>query len=300
MIDLHMHTNYSDGTDTVETLLSSANKINLKTISITDHDTCLAYEQMKKIDVTKLYQGNIIVGCEFTTSYHGIIIEVLGYGFDYQKISKFLNKYYTNEFKMKSRQILHKRLINKIKTLNLICNIEKVENMESNSKSFIRDVYKELSSFHQNKDILKEDIFSSLSDFYRKGIYNPESRLFLNYPEFKPSLREIIDLVHSCGGITFLAHPYQYNFSDMELFLNNIYNEYNLDGIECFYTTFNEEHTNYLLNFAKARKLLISGGSDYHGTNKIQHELGIGKRNLNINEDIISNWKINYYLKRRY
>ena len=59
--------------------------------------------------------------------------------------------------------------------------------------------------------------------------------------------------------------------------------------------TFSVEQSQYLLDFAKERNLLISGGADYHGLNKKQHELGIGSGNLNINNDIISNWTISCY-----
>ena len=61
MNDLHMHTKYSDGTDSVPELLSNATKTNLGTISITDHNTCNAYEEMEKYNVSEFYNGNIIV-----------------------------------------------------------------------------------------------------------------------------------------------------------------------------------------------------------------------------------------------
>ena len=73
MIDLHMHTIYSDGTDSVEELLKKANALNLDIISITDHDSCDAYYELEKCNVNDYYKGKIIVGCEFTTSFDGQI-----------------------------------------------------------------------------------------------------------------------------------------------------------------------------------------------------------------------------------
>ena len=67
MIDLHIHTNNSDGSDSVIDVLRKAEKLGLKTISITDHDTCTAYEELDNIDVKKYYSGDIIKGVEFTT-----------------------------------------------------------------------------------------------------------------------------------------------------------------------------------------------------------------------------------------
>lgn len=295
MIDLHMHTKYSDGTDSVQELLSNATKANLNTISITDHNTCNAYKEMEKYDVSKFYTGNVIVGCEFTTSFDNRLIEVLGYGFDYKKVNEYLNNYYTPELINERTTILYNRLMEKIKDIGLISNLEDAREKKFTSEFFEQGVYEELINHPENFELLKEDIWNSFSDFFRKGLTNPNSKLFINQAEFKPSLKEIIDLVHNNGGIVFLAHAYLYEFDDTEEFLNKMYDENNLDGIECFHTTFSKEHSRYLLDFAKKRNLLISGGSDYHGLNKKKHDLGIGSGNLNINDDIISNWNIKFH-----
>ena len=160
---------------------------------------------------------------------------------------------------------------------------------------FERGIYEELVKYENNKEKLKEDVWASFSNFYRKGLTNPKSKLFINHAEFKPSIKEIVKLIHENSGITFLAHPYQYKFTDTENFLDKLYNEVALDGVECFYTTFSDKQTNYLLDFAKKRNLLISGGSDYHGTNKENHNLGVGRGNLKISKDIINNYKIEKY-----
>jgi len=293
MIDMHTHTTYSDGTDSVKELLIKSNNEKLEVISITDHNTCKAYNEMENLDIEDFYQGSIIVGAEFTTSYDNRLIEVLGYGFDYKKVGEYLDNYYKKELVIKRTKILYNRLITKINDLGLKYTLKIKENFEK--EFFEREVYNELIKYPENKEILNEDVWQSFSHFYRKGLTNPNSKLFINHMEFKPSLKEIIDLIHNNGGIVFLAHPYIYKYNDTEKFLEKIYNDNNLDGIECFYTTFYKEQTEYLLEFSKQRKLLISGGSDYHGTNKKKHELGIGNGNLNINKNIIDNWNITYY-----
>lgn len=295
MIDLHMHTKYSDGTDSVKEILNNANKIKLETISITDHNTCNAYQEMEEFSVSKFYNGKIIVGCEFTTSFDDRLIEVLGYGFDYIKVNEYLNNYYTKELINERTNILYNRLLDKIKQLGLIFNLGDVRKKKFDNEFFERGIYEELVKYTKNKEYLQEDIWNSFSDFFRKGLTNPNSKLFINHAEFKPSLEKIINLVHREGGIIFLTHPYQYKFSDTEEFLNKIYDENNFDGIECFYTTFTKKQSDYLLDFANHRNLLISGGSDYHGLNKHQHDLGIGRGNLNISSDIISKWNIDFY-----
>lgn len=290
MIDLHMHTKYSDGTDSVVELLSKAKESNIEIISITDHDTCRAYEELELYEISLFYKGKIIVGCEFTTSFNNRLIEVLGYGFDYKKVNEYLNNFFSKDNNIKNHNIIFDRLRNKIKELNLIIDF----NIFNKKNLIFKNIYNELIKNQQNYKIIKEDIWDSFSDFFRKGLTNPNSKIFINHAEFKPKLKDIIDLIHNNGGKVFLAHPFQYKLENTELFINKLFDEYNLDGIECFYTTFSKGQTEYLINFAKKRNLLISGGSDYHGLNKKRHELGIGNGTLNINKEIINNWNIKY------
>lgn len=296
MIDLHMHTTYSDGTDFVKEILSNAQAANLEVISITDHNTCASYSEMEYFDIKAFFNGNIIVGCEFTTSFDNRLIEVLGYGFDYKKVQDYLNKLTYDG--MSVTTILFNRLFKIINDLGLIFDLENTKKNKNENESFEHAIYEELISYSENKEILKEDVWESFSDFFRKGLTNLNSKLFINSAEFKPSLKEVLKVIHEADGKAFLAHPYQYKFGDTEEFIEKIYNENDLDGIECFYTTFNKEQTDYLVNFANKRNLLISGGSDYHGKNKQMHNLGKGKGNLSIDKKILNNWNIDYFIKK--
>lgn len=87
MIDLHVHTNHSDGTDSVEELLTNAEKQKLEIISITDHDTIDAYKEIEdNPKIRKKFKGKIITGVELKAIYNKKNIEILGYGIDYKKI----------------------------------------------------------------------------------------------------------------------------------------------------------------------------------------------------------------------
>ena len=61
-------------------------------------------------------------------------------------------------------------------------------------------------------------------------------------------------------------------------------------GFECYHSNFSEEEINYLLKLTKEKNLLRSGGSDYHGINKVGIEMAIGKGNLKINDDLVEDW----------
>lgn len=295
MIDLHTHTNNSDGTKTPLELLKEANDKNLEVLSITDHNTCKSYEDLENINISEVYKGKIIVGCEFTSTFDERLIEILGYGFNYKDVQEYLNQRYDEKVGTRNVQILFNRLKDLFDKYNIKYNPDNLHYPKKDNDFFEKSFYDEFMKYPQNKEIIKEDIFNSFSDFFRKGLTNPKSKMYIRAVEFKPSVKEIIDVIHKSGGKAFLAHPFQYKFNDTEEFLNKLYDKNAFDGIECFYTTFSKEQSAYLVEFAKKRKLLISGGSDYHGTNKVNHELGIGNNNLNIDKKIIENWEINYF-----
>ena len=96
-----MHTNYSDGTDSVVELLQAAQRAKLEIISITDHNTAKAYEELEKIDVCEYYKGRIITGIEINTKVLGVPIEILGYGIDY----KLMNEKISSIFYRQNKEI---------------------------------------------------------------------------------------------------------------------------------------------------------------------------------------------------
>lgn len=90
MIDLHIHTTYSDGTYSVKEILKEAQEKKLEVISITDHDNVKAYKEIGKIDVNNFYSGKIITGCEFkcVLPEYNLPIEILGYEFEVSIVEK--------------------------------------------------------------------------------------------------------------------------------------------------------------------------------------------------------------------
>ena len=91
------------------------------------------------------------------------------------------------------------------------------------------------------------------------------------------------------GGKVFLPHIFEYKDNSQKI-LEFILDNYVIDGIECYYTTFSKEQSNFLLNICEGKNLLVSGGSDYHGINKKNVEMAIGKGNLKIDKKIIQDW----------
>lgn len=287
MIDLHSHTDYSDGSFSVRELLQEAERTCLSLLSITDHNTIQAYYELKENEIRDLFSGDIITGVEITTTYNGETIEVLGYGFDLEMMQQFLN---SNVLTYEEKQLKEYELIrNQYRKIGVIFdenNIYFNPKEESSRIAFLKEIKKYPENY---KFFLNEESISTASAFTRNEVYNPKSPLYVDESSLFPSLEKTIDIIHQSGGLAFLAHTYAYS-SNIANELINIIDNYDFDGIECFYTTFTEEQSNYLVQLCKKRKKFMSGGSDFHGTRKINHNLGVGNGNLNIDISVVSDW----------
>lgn len=73
--------------------------------------------------------------------------------------------------------------------------------------------------------------------------------------------------------------------------MNYILENYKIDGIECYYTTFSYEQTQTLLTLCEEKNLYISGGTDFHGKNKPNVNIGTGHGDLSIPTNILDSWK---------
>lgn len=284
MIDLHMHTTCSDGFDTPDELLQKAQEIGLECISITDHNHCLAYKEMNR----DIFKGTIINGCEMATSFEGNIIEILGYGVNTDIINNWFKDFYSDERLAENEAILFERIMKICNNLGLQytkgLKLEKIEKGISK-----KTIYNDIIKYEENTLKLPEGILNTYRDFFRKGLSNPKSPLFADEASLYPSLKETIDLIKSAGGMTFLAHLFEYKVADSFGFLNRLLKEARLDGLECYHSSFTDDEIQRMISFATENHYYISGGSDYHGK-KNNVALGKGKGNLNIKKDVILSW----------
>lgn len=292
MIDLHVHTTYSDGSCSVVEILKQAENLKLNTISITDHETCEAYKELEQLNIKDYYSGNIITGIELKAQYTDKIIDVLGYNIDTNKMIKYLNECYGSLTRERIQEIQLEEFYKYAKQYEL--KLRSIQELKWDKKRDWASIvfYNEIKQYEENKEKLPEDLWESFRNF-KNNYYKIKGKMFyINMSKYYPSLDKIIDIIHKAGGLAFVAHFYEYSsINNKRETLDNIIKEYDLDGIECYYSTFTDEQTQYLNQFCKRNDLLISGGSDYHGKNKKDINLGIGKGNLEIPDEVISNWK---------
>lgn len=293
MVDLHMHTKNSDGTDTTEEILKKCEDLKLDLISITDHDTCKSYDDMKNIKVQKIFKGRIITGCEFTTSYNGRVIEILGYDVDPDVINAWMKKYYTPQKKLAKRRYMANKILPILKKKGLEINKNEID---FTAAACDREIFNLLARDRKKvENVLGPHLMESVKNFFRDGISNPESDLYVDITMFTPEVEGVLAVINKAGGKSFLAHPYQYAFNNTFEFLNEFFEKYKLDGVEAFHSSFSLEQMNKLYNWAKEKGLLVSGGSDYHGTKKPEISLKTGCNNLFLLEDVVANWHTNIF-----
>lgn len=289
MIDLHIHTLYSDGDKTVKEILKMCEEKELKYISITDHDTCKQYED-EILKNNTIFSGKIIKGAELHAMFQNKNIEILAYNINPNVINEWCEKYYSKKILKEQQGILYQRLLNICDKHGLIYDESKIKKPTKVHEYVENPIYEELLKHNENHRILGE-FTKSFNIFFRKGLTNPESSYFMNYAEFRPQYKEVIDIIHKAGGKAFLAHPFEYRFEDIIKFIDNLRKESELDGIECYHpSSANDNKKDILVEYARKNSLFISGGSDYHGKIKPDIEIGVGRGNLNISEKVIEEW----------
>ena len=286
MIDLHTHTNISDGTDTVKELLENANNINLEVLSITDHDTTDAYYDVIKL--RDLFKGIIIPGVELKAYYDGMPLEVLGYGIDHTKININRNAV----FDMQVDCLEEFKNIGRSLGLKFDENIQ-VSKTDSRRKYASFTFAEELLKHKENESILLSigPMFTQ-TEFYRVHASNKKSIFYYDESKLGITIEKAIDMIHSAGGLAFLAHPLIYPYEkDKFEEIEHILKTYNLDGIEVDYPLFTQNDRIKLREIAKKYNKYISGGTDYHANNKPDIKLGTGiENNMTITKEDIKEW----------
>nr|WP_312292691.1 PHP domain-containing protein [Clostridium chromiireducens] len=285
MIDLHIHTTSSDGSDEPKDILIKAQKLKLKYISITDHDSVNAYEKLKDIKVSNYFNGNIIPGCEFSVVHNGKPIEVLGYGLDLDMI---------NSMGIVSDEKFLERENTYLKKMMEVCrnlNIKYSTNLSITGKYFATQmIHADLRKYPENEKHFTKEIWESLNAFYRTCVNNPDSPFFLDQMKSYPTVPEIADTIKKAGGKSFLAHLYGYFADNHREFLDSIISLNALDGIECYHSLHSMDKTKFLLNYCDEHNLYKSGGSDYHGKLKPNVKLGESISDGKIPYEILEPW----------
>lgn len=243
LVDMHLHTNASDGTWSVEELIEEVNNKDIRYFSITDHDTL---KNSKKALQIIPENKEFVIGVEISSTYKNREYHILAYDFDPNNDA--LVELLTNNQKI--RQKHNDDIIKYVKEYELVNNVEDYSNYTADLK---RGGWKSLNY------LLDKGIVKDLSD-YLKLMEISNLTIEFNKP------KQVIDRIKKAGGYAILAHPSAYgeDFIDDKVF--ELWKSFGIDGIEC-YSPYLEgkEVADYCVEFCKSNNLMISGGSDCHG-----------------------------------
>lgn len=258
--DLHLHSSYSDGSDKIGLLLEKVINTGVEIFALTDHDTVAGCEEMKKIVPPNI---SFIPGVELTCHSDGLSCHILGYNCDYN------NKNLLNLIE-KGKILRKKKLDIRINYLKDVHNINLTK--------------EETDWLYSRTTVVKTHIANIL---VQRGLATDNVSAMKKYLDdcktgkTKFEIAEAINAIKSAGGIPVWAHPLGgegEEHDSKEEFLPKLetMKRYGIEGLECYYSRYNEEESDFLVQCAKADNLLISGGSDYHGTNK---DIPLGRLN---------------------
>jgi hypothetical protein len=272
MIDLHSHTDRSDGTFTPAELVAEAVRVGLHALAITDHDTMAGCDAA--LPHAKEAGLDLVCGIELSTKYKGQSVHLLGY---------FPNGGPSNEFRawldflLESRRDRNRRLIAKLQSLGVDITLEDVENKGRTLTA----------RPHFARVLVDKGYVNDLQEAF--DVYLDESAKGYVQRQDVP-IGEAIDRIAAAGGVSSLAHPVRIVKNDWEKLAEYVgdFAAMGLGAIEVYHSDHSPENVSYYRSLAKRFQLGVTGGSDFHGANKPSIALGTGYRgNLSVPDDLL-------------
>ncbi len=268
-IDLHVHSNASDGTLTPKEVVKLAKESGLSAIALTDHDTVDGIEEA--VEAGRLYGVHVIPGIELSAEYKSGDLHILGLNVDYTD-DEFMQRVAVCR---DSRDNRNKKMIKKLNEhgFNVTWDIM-LERFGANS----------ITRAHFAKYLIDEGYVKDKDEAFKKYL-NPGCPCYVSREKISP--KEAIEVILKAGGHPVLAHPllYKMNLERLESVIVML-KDFGLQGIEAIYSLNRPEDDAVLLKLAKRHGLYITGGSDFHGSIKPDIALGTGKGNLRVTKDM--------------
>jgi 3',5'-nucleoside bisphosphate phosphatase len=244
--DLHTHSRYSDGMLWPDEIARIASKKGLQYLSITDHDT--VDSQYFIDDLSKQYNITIIPGLELSTEYKDREIHILAYFININDVSLNLLLDKTKE----SRINRAKDIIVKLNSLDIDISFDEV----------IQEGIS-IGRPHIAKVLVAKGYANNTKEAFQQYLIKDKPAYVDRY---KITYKDALKLINNCKGIPVLAHPGElYKGIHIEELIKE-FKVYGLKGIEVFHPSHSLKQSNDYYNLAKKYSLLITGGSDCHGS----------------------------------
>lgn len=285
-VDLHVHSNHSDGSFTPTELVDYAMEKGLAAFALTDHDTIDGLDEA--IDYARSLRDRaadrpgaapvpeVIPGIEFSTEYQKQDVHIVGLYIDYHNTG----------FQQQLKDFVDSRNVRNRKMCGLLQEAGIPITYEALQSEFPDAV---ITRAHYAKYMQSHGYVSSLTEAFDRYV-GDDSPYFV--PRDKVTPVDAVKLILSLGGIPILAHPVLYHISDSGLdTLTAELTEAGLTGLEAVYSTYTASDERRMRTLAKKYGLLVSGGSDFHGANKPGLDLGTGYGSLYVPYSVLRDFK---------
>ena len=272
IVDLHVHSTESDGTFTPTELVTEAKRTGLSAFALTDHDTCSGVS--KAMPCAASAGIELIPGIELSTDYHGKEVHIVGLYIDIEN-EQLLKK--TAEYR-KCRSERNALMVEALQKEGLSITMEELVAENPDCVITRANIARFLYEHGQIKSV-REAFDRYIGDHCKCYV-----------GRFKVASTDAIALIHAAGGTAVLAHPILYGLGDtaLEKLVTDL-TAAGLDGIEALYSTYTRQDELQIKRTAAKHHLLLSGGSDFHGANKPDIELGRGTGNLRVPVMLLEN-----------
>jgi hypothetical protein len=276
MIDLHSHTDHSDGTFTPAELVAEGVRVGLHALSITDHDTFAGYDEA--VPYAAAAGLELICGIELSTRYQGASVHLLGY-FPVAPPSDKLRAWLG--WMLGMRRDRNIRLIAKLQSLGVDITLKEVEKIGRTLTG----------RPHFARILVQKGYATDIQNAF--DIYLDETaRGFVQRQEVP--MEEALERILASGGVPTLAHPIRVaknNWEKLAAYVEDLAG-LGMRAIEVYHSDHSPENVSYYASLAERFDLGMTGGSDFHGANKPLICLGTGKRNnLNVPDSLAENLK---------
>lgn len=245
MLDLHIHSRYSDGTLTPSEIVDAALEKKLLAFSITDHDNVGGLKEA--MDYSEDNNILFIPGVELSTKYKEYDVHILGYFVDYTD-DNLIKKLDTLR---KNRVTRTTAILNKMKNDGFKISIEEVSEIAGVGS---------IGRVHIAKALLQKRYANSIPEAFKRFLAK-------NAPYYVTKevleMNDAISMLKSSGALTVLAHP----GLDNAVGVLDDMTDFGLDGIEIYHPQNSNSVMNYLKKFVKDHDMIFTGGSDNHGMN---------------------------------
>ncbi|MDD5936907.1 MAG: PHP domain-containing protein [Clostridiales bacterium] len=273
-IDLHVHTNASDGTCTPSEVVEKALQIGLSAIAITDHDTVSGIKEAKQYlkSINKESDLTIIPGVEISADYHGRDIHILGLYIN--ESDKGLNTKLAKA--IADREARNEKMAENLRKDGIDIHVSDLTFGEPNTV---------ITRAHFARFLTEHGYVKNNTDAFTKYL-GSDTKYYVPRSYMTP--KDAIDIILAAGGVPVLAHPllYKLDLAGIEELVSYV-KSLGMAGIETIYSSNTGFDEGIVRRFANKYDLLMTGGSDFHGSNKPQISMGTGRGNLKIPETLL-------------